>query len=88
VHNVRLIKAPLEELPRSFPLIVANILATTLIALEPALAAKVEKNGQVILSGIQEEEAEEVLRAFGPPKWHLHARFSCEGWITLVCMRV
>jgi ribosomal protein L11 methyltransferase len=88
VRNVHLTTAPLEELPGSFPLIVANILATTLIALEPALAAKVEKSGQVILSGIQEEEAEEVLRAFCPPTWHLRARFPCEGWITLACARV
>jgi ribosomal protein L11 methyltransferase len=88
VCNVRLSQTPLPELPQSFPLIVANILATTLIALEPALATKVEKNGPVILSGIQEEEAEEVLRAFCPPKWQLQARFPCQGWTTLVCLRL
>ena len=88
VHNVHLTEATLEELPLTFPLIVANILATTLIALEPALAAKIEKSGHVILSGIQEEEAEEVLKAFCLPKWHLQARFPCEGWVTLVCMRI
>ncbi len=87
VYNVHLANTPLEELTRSFPLIVANILATVLIPFEPALATKVEKNGQLILSGIQEEEAEEVLRAFCPPKWHLHARFPCEGWATLACTR-
>lgn len=46
------------------PVVVANILANILIALEPKLAELVLPGGRLVLSGILTEQADEVMAAF------------------------
>ncbi len=60
-------EAPLEEVSGGFDLVVANILANTLVALAPGLAPKVAPGGLLFLSGILGGQEDEVARAFGPP---------------------
>ncbi len=53
----------LRELPARYDLIVANILSGVIIPLLPALRAVTATDGRVILSGILEEEAADVVAA-------------------------
>jgi len=50
--------------PGTFDLVLANILAGPLIALEPLLAARTRSGGRVVLSGILESQAAEVVAAY------------------------
>jgi len=64
----------------SFDILVANILANPLIALEPILAARTRPGGRLALSGILPAQADDVLAAYAPD-------FDCatgaaeEGWV-------
>ncbi|MBI1942275.1 MAG: 50S ribosomal protein L11 methyltransferase [Betaproteobacteria bacterium] len=66
----------------TYDILVANILANPLIALETALAARLRRRGRIALSGILEPQAAEVLAAYS-------ADFECaateteEGWVLL-----
>jgi ribosomal protein L11 methyltransferase len=55
--------APVEEIPGTFDVVVANILANVLVALAPSLAAKVAPGGVLLLSGILGPQEDEVRRA-------------------------
>jgi ribosomal protein L11 methyltransferase len=52
--------------PGTFDLVLANILAGPLIALEPLLAARTRAGGRIVLSGILESQAAEVAAAYAP----------------------
>ncbi len=58
------VAAPESLLPGTYDLVVANILAGPLIALEPLLAAHTRRDGRVALSGILESQAAEVVSAY------------------------
>jgi ribosomal protein L11 methyltransferase len=85
--RVHLSDSAIEQLPAPFPLVVANLFATTLIALSPMLSTVVKTQGYAILSGIQSEQEKEVRAAYPPPLWHLSTRLSREEWVTLVLQR-
>ena len=54
-----------EDPSRTYPLVVANILAGTLTQLEPVLASRVAPGGTLLLSGIWgEEQATQVHAAY------------------------
>jgi ribosomal protein L11 methyltransferase len=64
-NNVILrVAAPESLAPGTFDLVLANILAGPLIALEPVLAARTRKGGHIALSGILESQAPEVAAAY------------------------
>ncbi len=50
--------------PQGADLLLANILAGTLIGLEPVLAAQLDSGGRIALSGILADQASEVAQAF------------------------
>ena len=56
--------ATVEQIPGTFDVVVANILANVLVDLAPALADKVAPDGVVLLSGILEPQEDEVRRAY------------------------
>ena len=58
------IAAPDSLAPGTFDVVLANILARPLIALEPRLAARTRKGGRIALSGILESQAPEVAAAY------------------------
>lgn len=62
VAGVQLSGRPLEQVKGTFDLVLANILANTLIALAPKLAAKVGR--RLVLAGVLVPQADEVTRAF------------------------
>jgi ribosomal protein L11 methyltransferase len=68
--------------PERFDIVVANILANPLVALAPALCARVAPGGRLALSGILEAQADAVVAAYAP--WFtLAASQATEGWVLL-----
>jgi ribosomal protein L11 methyltransferase len=55
---------PLHNIPRTFAIIVANILPQTLIDMKDDLIRHLAPSGSLILSGIIQERAREVIDAF------------------------
>ncbi len=58
------VAAPESLSPGTFDLVLANILAGPLIDLEPLLAARTRPGGRILLSGILESQAAEVVAAY------------------------
>jgi ribosomal protein L11 methyltransferase len=73
---------PVEEVAGSFPLVLANIQATVLVPLAPAIAARVAPGGLLMLSGILVGQESEVLAAY--PDFMLQASPVEGEWIALI----
>ncbi|MDC1435673.1 50S ribosomal protein L11 methyltransferase [Gammaproteobacteria bacterium] len=68
-------------------ILLANILAGPLIELAAYFAALLKTNGEILLSGILEEQAEEVIKAYG--SWfEFEAITSQDGWVRIVGRRI
>ncbi len=65
-----------------FELVVANILSNPLMLMAPMLSARVAAGGELVLSGVLERQADEVIAAYRP--WiDLSVWRSDEGWVCL-----
>ena len=65
-----------------YPLVLANILATPLKLLAPALCSHLDAGGDLVLAGILERQADELLAAYAP--WcALEVSDSEDGWILM-----
>jgi ribosomal protein L11 methyltransferase len=74
--------APGDESRTPVDVVLANILANPLIALAPLLAAASRPGGIVVLSGVLEEQADEVCAAYG--QWFdMRVEGLDEGWVLL-----
>ncbi len=72
--------------PVGVPLLLANILAGPLHALAPRFAEHVQPGGHLVLSGIIESQAEELMRAYG--RWFEMSLYRQEEeWICLQGIR-
>ena len=70
----------------SYPLVLANILATPLKLLAPLLAGHVAPGGHLVLAGILERQADELKTAYAP--WlALDVADSEDGWILMTAQR-
>jgi ribosomal protein L11 methyltransferase len=67
-------------------IVLANILAGTLIELEPLLAAKTTSGGWIVLSGILREQGQEVAAAYGD-HFAMEAPEALEDWVLLAGRR-
>lgn len=64
-NGVRIAVFPPEQLPEeTHDVVLANILAGPLVALEPVLAERTRRGGRVLLSGILESQAAGVAQAY------------------------
>lgn len=72
--------------PGQFQVVVANILSNPLKVLAPMLANRAQPGGWLVLSGVLERQAEEVIAAYAPwlPMQVWQAR---EGWVCLAGQR-
>ena len=70
-----------------FGLIFANILKGPLIDLAPDLAGALEQGGYTILSGILNEQADDVIAAYATQGCTLHRREVIGDWTTLTLRR-
>ena len=73
----------LDTMPdKTYDLVLANILATPLIALAPLLTARTAKGGRLILSGILDTQAQEVAAAYAGA-FRMRVGASMDGWSRL-----
>lgn len=68
---------------QAFDVVLANILAQPLIQLAPALAGKVKRGGDLVLSGILNPQSRAVIARYRALGFHLVAHRRLEGWSTL-----
>lgn len=66
----------------TFDIVIANILTNPLKVLAPSLAKLLSKGGSLVLSGILEEQANDVIDAYAP-YITLHKDAVEEGWVRL-----
>jgi ribosomal protein L11 methyltransferase len=72
-----------EEIPDvQSDIVLANILAGTLIDLEPVLSSKVRIGGKIVLSGILREQAEEVTQSY-QEQFQMAPAEELDGWLLL-----
>lgn len=83
--KVTVSSSPVEKTRGSFHLVAANILAGELKRLSTALAARVSPGGRLILSGILENEKDEVVKAY--PGLVLEKTYSQGEWLALLFRR-
>jgi ribosomal protein L11 methyltransferase len=70
---------------RKFNCVVANILANPLRALAPLLCQHVEKEkGTLLLSGLWQEQAEDIASYYSTQGYNLKVHSQYEGWVLLV----
>jgi ribosomal protein L11 methyltransferase len=70
-----------------FDVVVANILANPLVRLAPVLAGFVRPGGRIVLSGILDAQADDVITAYG--RWfNIDVSEGDEGWVALAGRRL
>ena len=70
----------------TYPLVLANILATPLKLLAPLLCGHVHAGGDLVLAGILERQADELIEAYAP--WMtLQVSDAEDGWILMTAHR-
>jgi ribosomal protein L11 methyltransferase len=81
--------APGDLAQGAFDIVVANILSSPLKLLAPALTARVAPGGALVLSGVLERQAEEVIAAYrsADPALPLQVWRSAEGWVCIAGRR-
>jgi len=75
-----------EQMPEGkFDVVVANILSNPLRILAPALLGRVKSGGHLVLSGILERQADELIEVYRSyrPDSPLSVWKSMDGWICL-----
>ncbi|MFY9513650.1 MAG: 50S ribosomal protein L11 methyltransferase [Rubrivivax sp.] len=70
-----------------YPLVLANILATPLKLLAPLLTGHVAPGGALVLAGILERQADELIAAYAPDM-ALRVSDSEDGWILMTAQRM
>jgi len=75
-----------EIQPSPTPLVIANILANVLIDLQPEIARLVAPDGELVLSGILREQADEVIKAY-LGAMQFDEPIEQEGWVLLHARR-
>jgi ribosomal protein L11 methyltransferase len=85
--NGVVVRAGLPELAsETYPLVLANILATPLKLLAPLLCGHVHAGGDLVLAGILERQADELVDAYAP--WlTLQVSDAEDGWILMTAHR-
>jgi ribosomal protein L11 methyltransferase len=80
------VSAPDSLPPGTYDLIVANILAGPLIALEPLLASRTRPGGRIALSGILDSQAADVVAAYARD-FDAAVAATDEGWALVEGLR-
>ncbi|MFN4063667.1 50S ribosomal protein L11 methyltransferase [Azoarcus communis] len=71
-----------KTLNETFDIVVANILTNPLCVLAPAIASRIAQGGRVALSGVLEQQADQVIEAWAPYA-RLHVGATLDGWVRL-----
>ena len=86
-QKVRLSGAGLTQIRRSFPLVVANLTAETILELADGLAKKVGPGGFLILSGILRRKVHGVTNFFTDHGFQVLRRKRDNEWVALLLRR-
>lgn len=78
VDRITASTAPLGEIDRRFDLVLANILAPTLVALAPDLRRATADGGRLVISGVLAGAYDHVVAALAPMR--VLATLDVEGW--------
>lgn len=78
---------PVEAVQERFPIVLANILAVTLVDLASPIAATVADGGDLLLSGILERQADEVIQAYEAQGLSLRERRVQDDWCLVWMVR-
>ncbi|MEC7855314.1 MAG: 50S ribosomal protein L11 methyltransferase, partial [Candidatus Neomarinimicrobiota bacterium] len=65
-----------------FDIIIANILLKTIISLKEKLLSSLNANGKLLITGILNDQAKEIISAFSP-EISLNIITEQEGWLLL-----
>jgi ribosomal protein L11 methyltransferase len=84
--NVFCSAGPLNRL-RSFPIVVANLTAETIMMLAESLSKRVAPSGYLILSGVLRPKSEQLVRYFGSNGFRLIKIKREKEWATLLLRR-
>jgi ribosomal protein L11 methyltransferase len=82
-HRLRLIRGGPEAVTGTWPLVLANVLAATLIDMAPALVRRVAHQGHLVLSGFSssvEPDVDQAYRRLGMRRAGARSR---AGWVAL-----
>jgi ribosomal protein L11 methyltransferase len=79
-----------SDQPRSYAVVLANILATPLKVLAPLLTGHVSFGGSLVLAGILERQEDELKAAYAPylPHAELEVADREDGWILMTAKQV
>jgi len=81
-NRVRISCGQPEDATGQYQTVLANILATPLKLLAPLLCARVAPGGSLVLSGILERQADELMAAYAPHA-ALEVSASQDGWVLM-----
>ena len=85
-NQVRLSVGLPDKVRTDYQVVLANILATPLKVLAPLLCAKVQAGGHLVLAGILERQANELVTAYSP-YLELAVSDAQEGWVLMTAQR-
>lgn len=72
-----------QDIPEPAPIVLANLLTHTHLALAPHYARLVTPGGQLVLGGMLEDEDDRVGRALAASGFEPRSRLALEGWASL-----
>lgn len=87
VDRIDVSTTPLDQIEGTFDFVVANILAGPLIAMAPALAARVAPGGHLAMSGILGTQGEDVAAAYVAAGLELVAIVPYAEWVRVDLVR-
>ena len=76
-----------EDLPEKCDVLMANILLNPLVSLAPEFARRVSSHGRLVMSGVLEEQVDELWCAYADT-FELETRESDAGWACVVARRL
>ncbi len=83
---VEMSASPLGEVPGRFDIVVANMLAPTLIELAAPLGERVGEHGSLVVSGLLPQQAERVFAALAPLA--VVGETELDGWVAAIAQRL
>jgi ribosomal protein L11 methyltransferase len=81
--NIKIIKSDTANTTQVFDIVLANINKNIILANVGALTGATTKNGQVLLSGLLEEDEKDILAATTKKAWKHHTTLKRNNWIAM-----
>lgn len=88
LDRIEVRKASINRIAESFDIVVANILAETIVSMRDQLIDRLNHNGILILSGILKQKGADVKRAFQHAEVDFVESLNDEDWTCLVFRKI